>query len=99
MENKEIAILFTQHCVSNTIIKNYHLQGKLTEEEIFIFKKEVLNKIYSFIELLSNPELEEARKIVLKSPDFFSNLNELGEPQFDDGWKKGIKSMSNEFSK
>ena len=99
MENKEKATLITLHCVRNSIIEEYRLQGKLTNDEMARFTKEVLNKIYSFIELLSNPELEEVRKVAFRNPDFFYKPKGWDEPQFDEGWKKGLEAISNEFNK
>jgi hypothetical protein len=93
---QEMAALITLNCVRNSIIEDYRLQGKLTDEEMAIFTKEVLNKVYSFIELLSNPELEGLRKLPFKSPDFFYKPKGWSEPEFDDGWKKQLEAMRNE---
>lgn len=92
-----MAILITLHCVRNTIIEDYHTQGKLSDEEMKEFNKEVVNRIYSFIELLSNPELEEVRKLAFKSPTFFYKPVGWDEPQFDERFKKGLESLKSNF--
>jgi len=37
------------NCVRNTIIEDYHSQGKLTDEEMKAFNKEVASKLYTFL--------------------------------------------------
>ena len=36
----------TLNCVRNTIIENYHCQGKLSDDDMKAFNKEVVNRIY-----------------------------------------------------
>ena len=39
------------NCVRNTVIETYHTEGKLTQEEMKAFSKEVTNKLYTFLTL------------------------------------------------
>jgi hypothetical protein len=46
---KRIALLMAANCVRNTIIEDYHAQGKLSDAEMMAFNREVANKIYTFL--------------------------------------------------
>jgi hypothetical protein len=46
-----LALIMAVNCVRNTVIEDYHSQGKLTEE--------VADKLYTFLEYLFNKPLKE----------------------------------------
>jgi hypothetical protein len=46
---KRIALLMAANCVRNTVIEDYHAQGKLNDAEMMAFNREVANKIYTFL--------------------------------------------------
>jgi hypothetical protein len=46
---KHIALLMAANCVRNTVIEDYHAQGKLNDGEMMAFNREVANKIYTFL--------------------------------------------------
>jgi hypothetical protein len=58
-EAKTLALIMAVNCVRNTVIEDYHSQGKLTEEEMKAFNKEVADKLYTFLEYLFNKPLKE----------------------------------------
>jgi hypothetical protein len=46
---KRLALLMAVNCVRNTVIEDYHAQGKLSNAEMMAFNQEVANKIYTFL--------------------------------------------------
>jgi hypothetical protein len=46
---KRLALLMAVNCVRNTVIEDYHAQGKLSNAEMMAFNREVANKIYTFL--------------------------------------------------
>ncbi len=60
-ELKRLALLMAVNCVRNTVIENYHADGKLSDEEMKVFNKEVADKIYTFLfYLMGKPGTEQA---------------------------------------
>lgn len=57
---KKIALLMAVTCVRNTIIESYHDKGKITNEEMMAFNKEVANKLYTFLNFFFNPNTKES---------------------------------------
>ena len=56
-EVKSLALLMAVNCVRNTVIENYHSEGKLTQDEMKHFNKEVSDKLYTFLEYMINKPL------------------------------------------
>lgn len=56
---KRLALLMAVSCVRNTIIEDYHAQGKLNDAEMMAFNKEVANKIYTFLTFLFARPVED----------------------------------------
>ncbi|HEX9504358.1 MAG TPA: hypothetical protein VF974_08680 [Patescibacteria group bacterium] len=73
---KTMALMMAIHCVRRTIIEDYHVAGKISDEEMMKFNKEVSNKIYTFLQVMFNPSNRKQRKQLI------SILNEWGT----DGW-------------
>jgi hypothetical protein len=61
---RALALLIALHCVRNTIIENYHAVGRLTDPEIAALNREVVNKIYAFLQIMLNPRYEAVRPTV-----------------------------------
>ena len=60
-ELKRLALLMAVNCVRNTVIEDYHADGKLSDAEMKALNQEVANKIYTFVHYLfsdSNDEQE-----------------------------------------
>jgi hypothetical protein len=51
-EAKTLALIMAVNCVRNTVIEDYHSEGKLTDQEMKAFNKEVADKLYTFLEYL-----------------------------------------------
>jgi len=88
-ELKNLAILMTVNCVRNTIIEDYHSQGKLSDPEMKAFNQEVANKIYTFLTfLLSKPEEDRAAFLVAMSQMYPSGWD---QPRIDQDFAKAAK--------
>ena len=93
--NEELALHIALHCVRNTIIENYHAAGKISDPEMMAFNKEVVNKIYSFLELVFNPDLKQESDIGFRGVQGVTPLLYRPEgwdmPAFDTGLKNAIE--------
>jgi hypothetical protein len=56
---RHIALLMAANCVRNTVIEDYHAQGKLNDAEMMAFNREVANKIYTFLTYMINKPRED----------------------------------------
>lgn len=68
-EYKALALSVTVYCVRNTVIENYHAEGKLSDEDMKAFNKEVADKMYTFLTFLldkQNNEYEAMMRVLLK---------------------------------
>ena len=61
----ELALRMALHCVRNTVIENYHAADKITDEEMMAFNKEVVNNLYTFLQLILNPKYKELQEVAL----------------------------------
>jgi hypothetical protein len=59
-ESKSLAMRIAAYCVRLSIIEQYHQEGKLSDEEMKAFNKEVVNRLYTFFKY-ANSELPEER--------------------------------------
>jgi hypothetical protein len=60
MDMRDIALGIAHVCVRNTVIEQYHAAGKLTDEEMKAFNKEVANKLYTTLTLSCDRETLDA---------------------------------------
>ena len=85
---KDSALRMALHCVRNTVVEDYHAQGKLSDAEMKAFNKEVVNKIYSFLQIVHNPAYEQEK-------DFMMTLlykpNHWDAPVFDKQFCEALK--------
>ena len=58
-ELRHLALLMAVNCVRNTVIEDYHSQGKLSDNEMMTFNREVANKLYTFLDFLFNKPVED----------------------------------------
>jgi len=56
---KRLALLMAVNCVRNTVIENYHAQGKLNDSEMAAFNREVADKIYTFLSFTFTKPMED----------------------------------------
>jgi len=62
---KRLALLMTVNCVRNTVIEDYHAQGKLDDSEMKAFNQEVADKIYTFLHYLHNKPIADSQAFLL----------------------------------
>ena len=63
---RNLALRMALHCVRNTIIEDSHAAGKLTDQEMAAFNREVADKIYSFLHIMFNPSYSSRRAAALE---------------------------------
>ena len=68
----ELALRMALHCVRNTIIEDYHSRGSISDAEMKVFNKEVVNKLYTFLHIIMNPDYSRERELALQSYDDMS---------------------------
>ncbi len=96
-DTKDLALLIASNCVRNTVIEDYHAAGKLNQEEMQAFNKQVANKIYTFLTYV----FEEDRI----DNDAFWRLIKLGypknwdEPELDQKFVNGVAELHAEQPK
>lgn len=62
---QDIALIMAVNCVRNTIIEDYHVGGKLSDEDMKNFNKEVANKLYTFLKIgLFSENLAECQRFL-----------------------------------
>ena len=99
-ELKVIALAMTLNCVRNTVIENYHCQGKLTDADMKAFNKEVANRIYTFLDCWLNRAGQERDlflgKMAAASESFTAKWD---EPEIDKTLWSGEKSLEDRIRK
>jgi len=61
---KDVALGLTLLCVRNTVIEQYHADGRLTDPEMKAFNKEVANKLYTALMMLVGSTAETGQAAV-----------------------------------
>lgn len=93
---KLMARAITINCVRNTCIENYHAEGKLTDPEMKAFNKEVVNRIYTFLDCMLNRSDRERdmfmSRMVATSE---GSTSKWDEPEIDENLWAGKKSLEN----
>ena len=81
VETKMLAKAMTINCVRNTILEQYHRQGKLSDDDMKAFNKVVVNRIYTFLDCIHNQSEREKDlflgKMVAISERFTGKWDEL----------------------
>jgi hypothetical protein len=92
-DTKMIAKAMTINCVRNTILERYHQQGKLSDDDMKAFNKQVVNRIYTFLDCLNNRSATERNlflaKMVATSEAFTAKWDEL---EFDGDLWQGVQA-------
>ena len=63
MDLKDFALGMALFCVRNTAIEQYHADGKLSDEEMKAFNKEVANKLYAALLAMTSPDAQEREAV------------------------------------
>lgn len=61
---QSLALAMSVTCVRNTVIEDYHCDGKLTDDEMMAFNKEVADNIYTFLHFLIGPGQPDAAEFI-----------------------------------
>ncbi|MCZ7861040.1 hypothetical protein O9X98_06440 [Agrobacterium salinitolerans] len=81
------AVVF--HCVRNTVIEDWHAEGRISQAEMKEFIKEVVDRQYTTMLNLSDPEFAD---------EFFRFASETEQqwdkPKFDVEFDQAIRNMS-----
>jgi hypothetical protein len=87
-ELKRLALLMAVNCVRNTVIEDYHSDGKLSDAEMKALNQEVVNKIYTFLHyLFSGPEDDQATFLAAMGVMYPS---EWDEPNLDADFTEAV---------
>lgn len=91
---KMMARAIALNCVRNTIIETYHSKGKLSDPEMKAFNKQVVNRIYTFLDCMLNRSDKE-RNLFMGRMVTISEGSTLkwDEPEIDENLWAGKKSM------
>lgn len=93
-ELKMIALAMTLNCVRNTVIEKYHCAGKISDAEMKALNKEVVNRIFTFLDTWLN-RTEQERSLFLgemvAGADPF--VRTWDEPELDKNLWAGAKTM------
>ena len=88
---KHLALLMAANCVRNTIIEDYHAQGKLSDAEMMAFNQEVANKIYTFLTFLFAKPVED-QDAFLGAMSWMYPRN-WDQPKIDRGFAEIVKMI------
>lgn len=98
VDTKMIAKAMAINCVRNTILKRYHQQGKLSDDDMKAFNKVVVNRIYTFLDCIHNRSKREKdlflEKMVGISAGYTVNWD---DPEFDGDTWQGEKAYLEEL--
>lgn len=90
--NKDLAVRLAHHCVRNTIIEDYHANGKLSQTDMKDFNIEVANKIYTILEILLNPKYKKFRDSPAFNRFFYQPAG-WDKPTLDQEFMSAIESL------
>jgi hypothetical protein len=93
-ELKFLAKIIAVHCVRNTIIEDYHSEGKLGQLEMKNFNKEVCNKIYTYLYLCCF-KTKDWQKLFLGEYGVGSIVG-WDNPTLDKNFMKAVKNLKGE---
>jgi hypothetical protein len=87
---KHLALMMAVNCVRNTVIEDYHADGKLDQSEMKAFNQEVANKLYTFLMFLMERPSAERDVFLAAAALFFPH--DWDEPELDRDLLAGIES-------
>lgn len=92
---KNLALLISVHAVRNTVIEEYHAKDKITDQEMMIFNKEVVNKIYTFLQIILNPKYQKEKEALSKQTIVFYLPHGWDEPKLDESILRVLQQLAN----
>ncbi len=91
---KNLALRITVHGVRNTIIEDYHAKSKITDQEMMVFNKEVVDKIYTFLQVILNPMYEREKEALLRSNIIFYKPHGWDEPKLNESILRALQQLT-----
>lgn len=90
--NQDIALKMAYYCVRDTIIEDYHTQGKISDSEMKALNIEVVNNIFTILEVFFNPKFQKEHEFVFgKFPRlYFNRPTGWNTPELDERKINGI---------
>ena len=90
---QDFALTMAVNCVRNTIIEDYHADGKLSDEDMKNFNKEVSNKLYTYLKivLFSNNVKDSQRFLTAMGMMYPTTWD---KPEFDEDFMEILKLMN-----
>jgi hypothetical protein len=92
----ELALRMALHCVRNTIIEEYHSRGSISDAEMKVFNKDVVNKLYTFLHIILNPDYSRERELALQDdediPAVYYRPTAWDAPEFNKGILKRLQT-------
>ena len=93
IDTKIDAKLITLYCFRNTIIERFHRQGQLSQDDMKAFNKEVLNRIYTFLDCTRNRSKREKDLFLGRlTAELDGYTAGWDEPEFDENLWSGEKN-------
>jgi hypothetical protein len=89
---KNLALLMTVHCVRNTIIEDYHTNGNITDPEMMAFNKEVVNNIYTILQILHNPKYNNECAALFEDHKIFYLPTNWDEPKLNPSMVRALRN-------
>ena len=84
----------TLNCVRNTVIEKYHGEGKLSDADMKAFNKEVVNRIYTFLDTwLNRSDKERDLFLGTMAAQADGFVKTWDEPELDRNLWAGAKTM------
>lgn len=82
---KTVALILAKYAVrDNTVLEEYHIAGKLSNPEMMALNKEVVNNLYTFLQILANPKYKEEKKQLVANKDPFYIPRDWDTPVFQE---------------
>ncbi len=89
---KKLALIISANCIQNSSIEKSHKNGQLSEEEINAIRKEMSDRIYTFLTYLLNKPAQDY-SVMLEG--MTKNLNEAWEsPEIYEGFFNAQQSAA-----
>ncbi len=87
---QNVALAFTQWCVRNTVIEDYHAAGKLSDAEMKAFNIEVANKLFTALSIMVDPRFKGDQEAFNDFLAYIFPYN-WNRPVFDEGMWNSLR--------
>ncbi len=88
---KDLALLIAVNCVRNTVLEDFHTEGRLSDDDMKRFNKEVSNKVFTFLHYLI--EADEEDKLAFMQAMSMMYPSNWDTPKFDKDFRNAVKKI------